>query len=62
VGARLLRALLEQAAREGIRRVSLSVELENPALRLYQRLGFQRAGRVGGAWTLIVEVPHPDVG
>ncbi len=57
IGARLLRALLEQAAREGIRRVSLSVELENPAHQLYQRLGFRRVGRVGGAWTMLVEVP-----
>jgi ribosomal protein S18 acetylase RimI-like enzyme len=58
VGARLLRALLEQAGREGIRRVSLSVELENPAQQLYQRLGFRRVGRVGDAWTMLVEVPR----
>ena len=62
VGARLLRALLEQAAEKGIRQVSLSVELENPAQQLYQRMGFQRVGRVGGAWTLIVEVLQLGVG
>lgn len=62
VGARLLRALLEQAALAGIARVSLSVELENPAQQLYQRMGFHRIAQVGGAWTLIVEVPEHDVG
>jgi len=55
VGARLLHALLEQAAGKGIRRVSLSVELENPALALYRRIGFHRVGRVGGAWTMLAE-------
>ena len=47
LGARLLRALLEQAGEQGIRRISLSVEHENPALALYQRLGFHRVERVG---------------
>lgn len=58
LGARLLRALLEQAGREGIRRVSLSVELENPAQQLYRRIGFRSVGRVGEAWTMVVEVPE----
>jgi ribosomal protein S18 acetylase RimI-like enzyme len=58
VGARLLRALLELASEKGIRRVSLSVEPENPALQLYQRLGFHRVGGSGGAWTLIAEAPQ----
>jgi len=62
LGARLLRALLEQAAEQGIRRVSLSVEQGNPALALYRRLGFHRVERVGGAWTLLAEVSQPGVG
>lgn len=56
LGSRLLRALLAQAARAGIRQLSLSVEIDNPALRLYERNGFRRVGRVGGAWTLVTDV------
>jgi RimJ/RimL family protein N-acetyltransferase len=62
VGARLLRALLEQAAANGIRRVSLSVELENPALALYRRIGFHPVARVGGAFTMLAETSPTDVG
>jgi ribosomal protein S18 acetylase RimI-like enzyme len=56
IGSRLLQALLAEAARADIRQLSLSVELENPALRLYERSGFKRVGRVGGAWTMVADV------
>ena len=56
VGGLLLRALLARAAEAGIARVSLSVESGNPALRLYERCGFRRFGRVGGAFTLVADV------
>jgi beta-phosphoglucomutase-like phosphatase (HAD superfamily) len=53
----LLEAMLEHALRQakeaGHREVSLSVEPDNPALRLYERLGFERVGKSGGSWTLI---------
>jgi ribosomal protein S18 acetylase RimI-like enzyme len=39
IGEALLRAILEEAAATG-RTVSIHVERNNPALRLYQRLGF----------------------
>jgi len=39
VGAQLLRGLLAEAAEDG-KRVSIHVEKHNPALRLYERLGF----------------------
>ena len=42
VGTRLLTALLDEA-RETTRRVSIHVEKQNPALRLYERLGFRVA-------------------
>ena len=45
VGARLLRALLEEADRRGHRTVSLEVRADNaPAQRLYARHGFGRRG------------------
>jgi len=39
IGTRLLRGLLDEAARAGLR-LSIHVEKHNPALRLYARLGF----------------------
>ena len=41
VGTALLRALISRGAEVGYRAVSLSVDARNPALRLYERLGFQ---------------------
>ncbi|MDP9122979.1 MAG: GNAT family N-acetyltransferase [Acidobacteriota bacterium] len=40
IGSRLLRDLLSEAAASG-RRVTIHVEQYNPALRLYERLGFR---------------------
>ncbi len=40
VGTALLRALISRATEVGYRAVSLSVDARNPALRLYERLGF----------------------
>lgn len=39
LGTRLVRSILEEAAREG-KRTSVHVEQHNPARRLYERLGF----------------------
>ena len=47
IGTALLGELL---ARVGP--VSLSVDTENPAVRLYERFGFVRVGYVGTAWTM----------
>jgi [ribosomal protein S18]-alanine N-acetyltransferase len=45
LGSRLLRALLDEAARRGQSRVSLEVRADNaPAQRLYERHGFVREG------------------
>ena len=45
LGARLLEALLTEAARRGQRSVSLEVRADNlPAQRLYERHGFTRTG------------------
>jgi ribosomal protein S18 acetylase RimI-like enzyme len=61
VGGRLLRALLAEARAQGVDQVSLSVELDNPAIRLYERLGFRRVGSVGGACTMLAEVGSVSV-
>jgi ribosomal protein S18 acetylase RimI-like enzyme len=56
VGGALLEALLERAIAEGVGALSLSVEDGNPAVRLYERHGFERLFRVGNAWTMKVEL------
>lgn len=43
-GTALLRALLDALRAQGVARVSLSVDRQNPARALYERLGFRDAG------------------
>ena len=52
-GDELLEALLAQARRDGFTQVSLSVEPDNPALRLYERHGFQKVGESGDSATMV---------
>ncbi len=52
-GEELLVALLAQAKRDGFTQISLSVEPDNPALRLYERHGFRKVGESGGSWTML---------
>lgn len=56
VGTSLLRALIDEAAAAG-KRVTIHVESENPALRLYERLGFDRVEDRGPYW--LMELPAP---
>ncbi len=56
VGSALLTALIARAEERGLPALSLSVEFENPALRLYERLGFTTVGREGGAWTMRCQI------
>ena len=46
IGTALLRALMDEAQESG-RRLSIHVEQNNPARRLYERLGFEPAGEHG---------------
>lgn len=45
-GTSLLRGLIDEAATAG-KRLSIHVEIHNPAMRLYERLGFRPAGDAG---------------
>jgi ribosomal protein S18 acetylase RimI-like enzyme len=56
VGRALLESLCDAARKPGYPALSLSVELDNPALRLYESLWFERLERVGGAWTLVLRL------
>jgi ribosomal protein S18 acetylase RimI-like enzyme len=44
IGSRLVRFVLDEARRRGSVRVFLEVRADNPARRLYHRLGFRRVG------------------
>jgi ribosomal protein S18 acetylase RimI-like enzyme len=46
LGSQLLQAIIAQATRHGVP-VSIHVERENPALRLYERLGFEKIEEKG---------------
>jgi ribosomal protein S18 acetylase RimI-like enzyme len=60
-GEELLDALLKQARKDGFEQISLSVEPDNPALRLYERHGFRKVGESGRSWTMLARlVDSPD--
>ena len=56
IGRQLLEHLVAQARDRGTGRLSLSVELDNPARRLYERVGFVEVDRAGGAATMVIAV------
>lgn len=62
VGARLLAELLRSAEDKELAAISLSVEVDNPARQLYERLGFLRTKEVQGAWTMVRAFPRSLLG
>ena len=52
LGTALIQAVQADAAADG-KTVSLSVDVMNPAYRLYRRLGFVEAGSDGASWTMV---------
>ena len=58
-GEQLLRALLDEAKHNGFRQISLSVEPENPALRLYERFGFEQVGESNGSVVMVARLNSP---
>lgn len=55
-GRALLETLMDAAREEGFDALSLSVERDNPALRLYGRLGFEKVSFADGSWTMRAEL------
>jgi PPOX class probable F420-dependent enzyme len=60
VGTLLLAALVDEARRRSVPGLSLSVEDENPAARLYRRLGFVPADHVDGSTTMHLRLDGLD--
>lgn len=58
VGSRLLDVLIAVAGDHGLTALSLSVELDNDARRLYERAGFQRVSEADGALTMLLRLPN----
>ena len=56
IGRRLMEALLDDPRLAGVRRLSLSVEHDNPARALYERLGFTTWQSSGGSRTLVIDL------
>ena len=56
IGTRLLNDLLLLLQENGYRRASLSVQKENPALRLYQRTGFRILAEKGTEYLMLWDV------
>jgi ribosomal protein S18 acetylase RimI-like enzyme len=52
LGEELLAGLLERARADGYTQISLSVEPDNPAIRLYEQHGFAKVGDRDGAWVM----------
>lgn len=56
VGGRLLAALVGVAREQRVGALSLSVEADNYARRLYERVGFRTVATVGGSFTMLLRL------
>lgn len=59
VGSRLLDALVLAAREQGLTSLSLSVEPDNHARRLYERLGFRQVDDANGSLTMLLRLRRP---
>ncbi|MCF8570075.1 GNAT family N-acetyltransferase [Gordonia sp. HY002] len=56
IGGCLLQVLIESARSTAISTLSLSVEPDNNARRLYERFGFATVGQTGGSLTMLLSI------
>ena len=55
-GAELLEALLDRARADGYGQISLSVESDSPAVKLYERHGFETVAHRGEASVMVADL------
>ena len=55
-GAELLEALLDRARADGYAQISLSVESDSPAVKLFRRHGFETVAERGGACVMVADL------
>jgi GNAT superfamily N-acetyltransferase len=58
IGKALLDALVHCAVNQRLKGLSLSVETDNFALRLYEQAGFTRHAEAGGSVTMLLPLDH----
>jgi ribosomal protein S18 acetylase RimI-like enzyme len=56
LGKELLEGLIASAKRDGFRRLSLSVDRDNPAIGMYESFGFRKLDERGRSWTMVAEL------
>jgi len=59
IGRALLVSLAAATRRSGVDRLSLSVEFDNPAIRLYRSLGYVVVAEADGAATMVLDLRGP---
>lgn len=62
IGTALLKALTGEARDVAIERLSLSVARDNPAVSLYERLGFRSLSSQGSATKMVIDLQRPQTG
>lgn len=60
IGSRLLDALITAARAQGLSSLSLSVEPDNHARRVYERVGFRQVDELNGSLTMLLRLQGPS--
>lgn len=61
-GSALLAALIERSREQGFPALSLSAEDTREQIAFYERHGFEKVGKQGGAWTMLRRLRDGDPG